>query len=141
MLAFDVHDDVAVLRVPGLRMPPLSFARTPHSGTAAAILGYPLDGGYHAQPSRLGPTTVVATQDAYGSGHVLRSLTALRGRVRPGNSGGPIVDGQGRVLATVFAAVTAPGHPGGFAVPNRIVRGQLALARRSAGAGTGHCSA
>ncbi|HET9105502.1 MAG TPA: MarP family serine protease [Solirubrobacteraceae bacterium] len=141
VLAFDVHDDVAVLRVPGLSVRALAFAPGPRSGTAAAILGYPQDGGYHAEPGRLGRTSVVATQDAYGSGHVLRSLTALRGHVRPGNSGGPIVDGRGRVLATVFAAITSSGHAGGFAVPNRIVRRQLALARRSGGVGTGHCSA
>ena len=141
MLAFDVHDDVAVLRVPGLSLPSLAFASASRTGAAAAILGYPLDGGYHAEPGRLGRTSVVATEDAYGNGHVLRSLAALRGRVRPGNSGGPLVNSRGRVLATVFAAVTSSGHSGGFAVPNRIVARQLVVARRSAGTGTGHCSA
>ena len=52
-------------------------------------------------------------------GHVLRSITALRGRVRPGNSGGPMVDAHGRVLATVFAAVTGTGAPAGSRSPTR----------------------
>lgn len=142
VLAFDVHDDIAVLRVPGLTLPALQTAGQSRAGTAAAILGYPLDGAYRAAPGRLGPTATTSTQNAYGQGHVLRALTALRGQVQPGNSGGPIVDGRGRVLATVFAAITEADHPGGFGVPNSVVRRDLARARAaSAASGTGHCGA
>ena len=59
---------------------------------------------------------------------MLRSVAALRGLVRPGNSGGPLVSAQGQVLATVFAALTATSKPGGFAVPNAVVQAQLAKA-------------
>ena len=142
VLAFDVHDDIAVLRVPGLTLPALATAAQSRPGIAAAILGYPLDGAYRAAPGRLGRTATTSTQNAYGQGHVLRELTGLRGRVQPGNSGGPIVDGRGRVLATVFAAITQADHPGGFAVPNSVVRRDLARARAaSAASGTGHCGA
>ena len=79
---------------------------------SAAILGYPLDGAFNAQPARVGQTSTVSTEDAYGEGHVLRTITALRGHVRPGNSGGPLVDAQGRVVATVFAALTGTDAPG-----------------------------
>ncbi len=132
VVVFDPHDDVAVLRVPGLREPVLRLAADPRSGTPAAVLGYPLDGPFDAQPARLGQTQVVSTEDAYGDGPVQRSITSLRGRVRPGNSGGPVVDPGGRVLATVFAAITpAPGSSerGGFAVPNALVSNQLAIAK------------
>lgn len=140
VIAFDVHDDVAILRVPGLGLPALPFAADARAGAAGAILGFPLDGALRAEPGRLGRTSTISTQNAYGVGHVERALTALRGRVRPGNSGGPIVDAAGRVLATVFAAVTDGRHPGGFAVPNAIVRRELARARTAATpAGTGHC--
>ena len=54
-----------------------------------------------------------------------RLLTPLRGVVRPGNSGGPLVDAEGRVLTTVFAA-TVGGHPrGGYGVANATVAGVL----------------
>lgn len=140
VLVFDVHDDIAVLRVPGLTLPALQTAARTRPGTAAAILGYPLDGAYRAQPARLGRTATTSTQNAYGQGHVLRALTGLRGDVQPGNSGGPVVDGHGRVLATVFAALTEAAHPGGVAVPNSVVRRELAVARAAAvPAGTGHC--
>ena len=112
------------------------------AGTPGAILGYPLDGAYRAQPARLGRTATISTQNAYGQGHVLRALTGLRGHVQPGNSGGPVVDGHGRVLATVFAALTEAPHPGGFAVPDSVVRRELAAAQAATSAvGTGHCGA
>lgn len=140
VVGFDVHDDIAVLKVPGLTLPALRLADPARVGTAAAILGYPLDGAYVAEPGRLGRTAMIQTQNAYGQGRVLRSLTALRGQVRPGNSGGPLVDGRGQVLATVFAAVTQAEHPGGFAIPNAVVARRLARARAaSVPAGTGHC--
>ncbi len=96
-----------MLRVHGLDEPPLRLAADPQPGTAAAILGYPLDGRFDAEPGRIGQTEDVSTEDAYGNGPILRSITALRGRVRPGNSGGPMVDRAGQVVATVFAAITA----------------------------------
>ncbi len=139
-IGFDPHDDIAVLAVRGLRSSVLKFAPDPGSGTAAAILGYPLDGVFDAAPGRIGQTSVVSTQNAYGQGHVLRRITSLRGRVRSGNSGGPMVDARGQVLATVFAALTEAPSPGGFAVPNVVVRAQLANAQaRAVRVGTGRC--
>jgi S1-C subfamily serine protease len=141
VIGFDPHDDIAVLRIRGLAVSALKLAEDPRSGTSAAILGYPLDGSFNAQPGRIGQTNIVSTENAYGEGHVLRSITALRGRVRSGNSGGPMVDADGQVVATIFAALTGTPHPGGFAVPNAVVRAQLALAQaRSASVGTGRCS-
>jgi S1-C subfamily serine protease len=141
IVRFDPHDDIAILRVPGLDLHRLAVAAHSPSGTSAAILGYPLDGPFDAEPGRIGQTETVRTQNAYGEGHVQRSITALRGRVRPGNSGGPMVDAHGRVVATVFASITGTRRAGGFAVPNALVERQLAKARRStAVVGTGHCA-
>lgn len=139
-LAFDPHDDIAVLRVAGLTRPALGLAANPASGTPGAIVGYPLDGPENLQPARIGPTHAVNTQDAYGNGPVLRSITSLRGLVRPGNSGGPVVDASGKVLGTVFASITGAGG-GGFAVPNDKVAAQLAKARsRSTPVSSGACA-
>jgi S1-C subfamily serine protease len=144
-VVFDPRDDVAVLRVAGLRQPALRLAAEPHSGAPAAVLGYPLDGPFDDQPARLGQTQVVSTEDAYGNGPVQRSITSLRGRVRPGNSGGPMVDAGGRVLATVFAAITpvrGSAERGGFAVPNALVSNQLAVAKtRTDAVSTQGCTA
>ena len=141
VVSFDVHNDIAVLRVSGLGLPALALTANPRSGTAGAILGYPLDGALDAEAGRIGQTEGVNTEDAYGQGHVLRTITALRGNVRPGNSGGPVIDAHGRVLATVFAALTATARPGRFAVPNGVVRAELARARsQTTSVAPGHCS-
>jgi Trypsin-like peptidase domain len=140
-LVFDPHNDIAILSVPGLTLRTLRVDVHPTSGVATAILGYPLDGAFDAEPGRLGQTETVETQDAYGHGHVLRSITALRGKVRPGNSGGPMVDGRGRVVATVFAALTGAPRAGGFAVPNTLVLAAVKRARaQSEPVSTGSCA-
>ncbi|HEU4974616.1 MAG TPA: MarP family serine protease [Baekduia sp.] len=121
-VAFDATNDVAVLRVAGLHAPALPLAGDPATGTAGAILGFPRNGPYDVRPARLGQTRVVLSQDAYGSGPVSRRMTSFRGFVRPGNSGGPLVDEAGRVLTTVFAQATNAKRQGGYGVPNAIVR-------------------
>jgi S1-C subfamily serine protease len=70
-----------------------------------------------------------------------RAIPPLRGRVRSGNSGGPVVDAQGRVLTTVFAAVTGslPTRAGGYGVANAVVVDALAAARRSGPVSSGTC--
>ena len=128
MVVFDPTNDVAVLRVDTLDLPVLRLAPDPAPGAAGAILGYPLDGPFAAEPARIGTTESVSTQDAYGHGPVTRLLTPVRGLIRPGNSGGPVVGGAGQVLATVFAATTGPGPHGGYGVANGTVAADLARA-------------
>jgi S1-C subfamily serine protease len=128
VIVFDPRNDIAVLRVPGLPARPLSLASSARAGASAAILGYPEDGPFTVEPGRLGSTQPVRTEDAYGDGPLIRSVTSLRGLVRPGNSGGPLINASGRVVGTVFAAVTGGSGEGGFAVPNAIVRRELAQA-------------
>jgi hypothetical protein len=135
---FDSRNDVAILRVGGLDSArPLAMNQNARPGTSGAVLGFPENGGVRVAAARLGATTAVITQDAYGRGPVRRRVTALRGRVRSGNSGGPLVDGRGRVLGTVFAATTGGGQRGGYAVPDSIVRS--ALDRASRPVDTGPC--
>ena len=94
-----------------------------------------------ARPGRLGQTETVYTQNAYGQGHVLRTITALRGKVQPGNSGGPMVNARGQVVATVFAALTGTTREGGFAVPDSLVRSAVRHAEAdSSGVSTGGCA-
>jgi S1-C subfamily serine protease len=127
-IAFDPRNDIAVLRVDGLDAPALPMADSPGPGISAAILGFPGNGPYDVRAGRLGQTRTSVTQDAYGRGPVQRRLTSLRGVVRSGNSGGPMVDGRGRVVTTIFAATTS-GARGGFGVPNAVTKQALAGAR------------
>ena len=143
-IAFDPTDDVAVLYVEGLGLPALRLANSPAEGLGGAILGYPENGSLDAQPGRIGRTQRVLTQNTYGQGPVSRLLTPLRGLVRPGNSGGPLVGGDGRVLTTVFASIVGRSSRGGYGVANATVATVLSEAnvnaRDGAQAGTGQCT-
>jgi S1-C subfamily serine protease len=136
---FDSRNDLAVLRAPGLSgAPALRMDEDAREGTAAAILGFPENGPYHVEPGRLGHTATVISQDAYGHGPVRRAITSLRGQVRQGNSGGPAVDGRGRVLTTIFAATVSDGGGSGYGVPADVVVD--ALARADGPVDTGPCA-
>jgi S1-C subfamily serine protease len=142
-IAYDPREDIAVLHVAGLSAPALELAREPAAGAAGAILGYPENGPFDVEAGRIGRTQRVITQDAYGRGPVSRLLTPLRGKVRPGNSGGPLVDGRGHVLTTVFAATVQGRERGGYGVANETVAAILSRLSE-AGArevGTGPCTA
>ena len=136
VVAFDVHNDVAVLRVRGVHEQPLRLV-DPQPGAAVAIVGYPLDGGLRATPGRIGRTGNVLTQDALGGGPVLREITAVAGRVEHGNSGGPAIDTSGAVEASIFAARI--GAASGYGVPAQVVRDDLAQAGTTA-VSTGDCA-
>jgi S1-C subfamily serine protease len=132
-VVFDPHNDVAVLRVDGLGVPALAGHPRAPAGEPVAILGYPEDGPFDAEPGRIGGTVTVFSEDAYGH-PVTRTITSLRGFVRHGNSGGPAVDARGRVQTTVFAARV--GSKSGYGVPAEPVRKALAQANSPVSTGT-----
>jgi uncharacterized membrane protein required for colicin V production len=137
VVAFDAHDDVAVLRVTGFSFAsPLPLV-DPQDGASVAIVGYPHDGPLSATPGRVGTTQVVLTQDAYGHGPVSRTITALAGDIRHGDSGGPAIDDTGAVESTIFAARV--GASGGYGDPASVVRRVLASAGTAA-VSTGSCA-
>jgi S1-C subfamily serine protease len=121
-VAFDPKNDIAVLRIDDLGLRPLPLAR-PKSGTPVAVLGFPENGPFTATPARIGRTSVVLAEDAYGRGPVTRAITSLGGRVRHGDSGAPAVDSRGAVESTVFAARLR--SIGGYGVPDTVVRSTL----------------
>jgi S1-C subfamily serine protease len=135
VIAFNAHDDIAVLQVSSTSGRPLHTAQ-PRRGTSVAILGYPENGPLSATPGRIGDTAAVLTRDAYGRGPVTRTITAVAAAVQHGNSGGPGVDAHGRVETTIFAARV--GEPVGYGVPTDTVEHALRSAHRPVS--TGACA-
>ena len=136
---FDSRNDLAILRSSGLSgVRALAMRENAPVGTSGAVVGYPGNGPLTIGAARLGATSTVMSQDSYGRGPVRRRVTALRGIVKSGNSGGPVIDGRGRVLTTVFASTTGGGPRGGYGVPDSIVR--QALARAGDRVDTGPCT-
>ncbi len=96
--------DVAVLDLETGDLPTLRFDDGAAARDGVAILGYPQDGPYDVQTGRIRAEQRLRSPDIYGEGTVIREVFSLRGLVRPGNSGGPIVSSAGDVVGVVFAA-------------------------------------
>jgi S1-C subfamily serine protease len=120
---YQPKDDLALLRVEA-ELPTLPMASGERDGAVAAVLGYPENGPYTVTPARVGETRQTVSEDSYGRGPIDRTITALGGDVRSGNSGGPLLAKDGKVVGVVFAATTS-GPKGGFAVPADEVRKAL----------------
>ncbi|MEW6636704.1 MAG: MarP family serine protease [Actinomycetota bacterium] len=139
VVVFDARNDIAVLRVRNLGLAPLPMAQ-PEFGEPAAVLGFPENGPLKLQPARTGSTRRVISSDAYNRGPVERIVTSFRGHVRPGNSGGPVVNADGEVVATIFAS-RADSSDSGYGVPSQIVSRHVErAAERKAPVSTGECA-
>ncbi|WP_028659775.1 MarP family serine protease [Nocardioides insulae] len=115
VVAYDPDIDIAVLAFDGSGEPVMSFDRGGRPGDGVGIVGYPEDGPYDVQSGRIRSEQRLRSPDIYGEGTVLREVFSIRGLVRPGNSGGPILDSEGEVLGVVFAA-SVTDHDTGYAL-------------------------
>jgi S1-C subfamily serine protease len=104
VVLYDPNRDVAVLYVAGLSRPALHFAGPASTGASAVVAGYPENGPLTAVPARVAGEQEFTGPNIYSNREVTRDVYTLRARVRPGNSGGPLLDPQGAVYGVVFAA-------------------------------------
>jgi S1-C subfamily serine protease len=139
VVVYDPQRDIAVLYVPGLRAAPLAFGPPAAAGDSAIVVGYPQDGPFRADAARIRETQNARGPDIYGDRTVVREVYAVRALVQPGNSGGPLLDPQGRVLGVIFAAA-ADRTDTGYALTAAEVAGDAELGRTATAAvGTQGC--
>ncbi|MFL6106249.1 MAG: trypsin-like serine protease, partial [Marmoricola sp.] len=93
-----------------------------------------------AQPARIRKEQRLRSPDIYGRGTVTREVFSVRGKVRPGNSGGPLVSRDGKVLGVIFAASVSDKQTG-YALTADQVAGAAARGRDASGkVSSGNCA-
>jgi S1-C subfamily serine protease len=112
LVAFDPERDLAVLDVADLTAPALDISHDLGAGDQAYAAGYPGDGPFTITPQRVRDQLTARGTDIYQSGAVERRIYSLRGSIRPGNSGGPLLDKNGDVVGVVFARSTVDPETG-----------------------------
>jgi S1-C subfamily serine protease len=122
--------DIAIVKVSGRLPQPARYGPRARRGDPVTVVGYPLGGRLTLRRG-----TVVDRDEGFRfriPGEVLRMTTF----VKPGNSGGPVLDDQGRVVGVVFAIELATDWA--LAIPvesvQRLIRsGRLERAPTSCG--------
>ncbi|MEV7009539.1 MarP family serine protease [Streptosporangium sp. NPDC051022] len=104
VVLYNPDRDIAILYVPGLNMPVLRFDGTAKKGDNAIIAGFPHGQGFTTNEARIRVQQRAKGPDIYERKTVVRDVYAIRGLVRQGNSGGPLLTTDGRVYGVVFAA-------------------------------------
>ncbi len=141
VVVYDAEKDLAVIDVPGLTAPVIHFASdVGKTGDDAIVLGFPLDGPFDAEPARIRDEGPIRGPDIYDAHTVTRDIYTIRGLVRSGNSGGPLLDDNGTVLGVIFAAA-ADDPQTGFALSDKEAAPIVEAGRDATSAvATGNCA-
>jgi S1-C subfamily serine protease len=120
VVRYNPQRDIAILYVPGLDLPQLSYDGTAEKGDNAIIAGFPKGQGFTAEPARIRSQLDAEGPDIYRSTSVTRKVYAIRGKVLPGNSGGPLLTVVGRVFGVIFAAAISQEDTGYVLTANEV---------------------
>ncbi len=142
VLSFDSSYDLAVMRVDGLDERPLQLDPDQVSrGVQAAVLGYPGGGSFTAVPAGVLAEFEAEGRDIYGQGLTLRNVYEIQALVRPGNSGGPLVQPDGDVIGVVFSRSTTNNEIGYALTSPGVLSRVLQAESTTKTVGTGACVA
>ena len=136
-LVVDSRHDVAILSVPGLVAPVLHVTDTPPRDTAAAIVGFPLNGQRTTTPAAVAGSVTAMSRGLYGGATYLRTLLVLTASVEPGNSGSPVFV-NGKVIGMIVSRSTSQSTTA-YAIETSVLAADLAAVRPHQSVGTGAC--
>lgn len=117
---FDPARDLAVLHLTHDVAPPITWFDGPVTpGAEGTVVGYPDGAGQEITPVRLGGSARAWNGDlATPAG---TEVIAVRGALRPGSSGSPLLDSDGQVLGMVFGRSQVD-HQAAYALPSAELR-------------------
>ncbi len=128
VVVFDASRDLAVLQVSGLGQPALEIADA-DVGDEGAVFGHP--GGQvelEVSPARVEQRLPALGRDIYDSRQIRRDVLILSTRLRPGDSGGALVNASGAVIGVAFA-IAPDNATTAYALNSTELREVLAIPR------------
>lgn len=135
---YDPQRDLAVITVTGLEADALTVAAPPSVGDRGVVAGYPFGGPFTEGGARVTQSGTVSVPDVSGGGTTARQVAAIAADVEQGNSGGPLLGTNGRVIGIVFAKSTSAGDLGYAMTPGEfrtvVQRADTLTSRVSTGA-------
>lgn len=140
VVLFDPDLDVAVLAVDGAGLAPLAFDTTGRAGQSAAVLGFPENGPFDARAARIRSEMRLRSPNIYDRGQVTRQTYSIRGLVRSGNSGGPLVSQAGDVLGVIFAASITDSSTGYALTASQVAKDARTAMSATSAVSTGDCA-
>jgi S1-C subfamily serine protease len=108
VVVFDPARDLAVLRVAGLGRAPLPLGDS-DDGASGGVFGHPGGAPLRVAPFVVGDAVRAVGRDIYDTNRTERQVLILASQLRPGDSGGALIDAAGSVIGVAFAI--APDDP------------------------------
>lgn len=117
----DREKDIAILFVPGLMGERLTFIGPVTPNELGFVIGYPNGGSLRTTAVSITSEFESLGADIDGEGQVKREVIVFGGEIKPGNSGGPLLNTQGQVLGMVFAQDAQNKNTGYALAPQEMV--------------------
>jgi S1-C subfamily serine protease len=140
VIAIDRKKDIAIIFVPGLTGEKLTFIGPVTPNEVGFVVGYPNGGKLRTSAVSVSAEFESLGTDIDGNGEARRAVIVFGGDVKPGNSGGPLLNDQGQVLGVVFAADEQNKNTGYALAPSEVAKLISESTSKTDSIATGSCA-